>query len=682
MSMAATRSFSAPGPGNTRIHFDDTDAYERTVEAFRRFDTNGDGVIDKEELGRVFKAMDPDRWDDARVSRLLALADQNGDGAINYEEFVAWLMDKDKGTRQWDADRGAAQLRGEADFNKETLIRDRRRTGIRDELIILEVDQRQGKGKLGVQVDSSDPKVLVIKGIKPDGYIAQWNSEQDTKHISVGDIIEDVNGIRDNTKGMMKELTKKLVIDVTVKPSEAAVRFVDKVSDVYDVDRCELEFGAFSTIKRATHKISKDDYCVKSIHKDRTSRSELETIASMMRGFDHPGIVKLFDVFEDFNEFHLVTEFCSGGELLERVLVEECLTERQAVRVMTQIFAAIGYLHSKQVMHRDLRAEHVLLQSNRELLSCHAKLVDFRAARKFPEEGGLFMTQVTPKIYMAPEVAKKQGYHQAADMWACGVLMYLMVGGYPPFMGDTEAETMTLVRRAALVFPEDWDSVSRDAKDIVVEMLEVRVNKRITAAEAIQHKWIENSLQSCVDFPLKKGQSTMAKFCGQNKLKKAALHAIAQRVTEEDVKELQDMFTLLDANGDNMVTFYELKAGLDRLGKEETVKDLQRMMEEIDVDGSRRIDYTEFLAATMDAKRKAEEGDIWAAFQVFDRDGTGTITREELLQVVGSQGVKDKLKSDSVDRVMQECDKDRDGTINFQEFMAMLRSNDKSVEDL
>lgn len=645
-------------------------AFERSVEVFKRFDCDGDGRISKQELARIFISMDPDRWDEKRITLLMDVADTNGDGWIQYEEFVRWLLQPND--REWDVDRGAAQLKGQALFPKGSLVRDRRATTRRTERLVMQVDQRSGAGKLGVEVDGSDGRTLEIKKIKEGGAVAKWNIDNTCQQVALGDRIVDVNGVNSNVKRMMKELTKRLVIDITVDPGESSVCFVDKLADVYLVDSGELDIGQFSVIRKATHRETKVQFVVKSLHKKTTARSVLLDMSALMKEFDHPNILRLYDVFEDCIDFHLVTEFCTGGQLLERILADNCFPERQAVRVMRQVFAAVGYLHSLAICHRDIRPEHILLKSNVPTMNAIIKLVDFRAARPFTEKS-VFRTQVMPAAYMPPEMAKRMGYNQSCDMWCCGVLMYLALSGYPPYLGDDDAETLVLVQRAALRFPDDWFHVSKDAKDLILELLESVPRRRCTASQAIRHRWIEGSHQNGIDFPLHKGQQNMRAFCGQNKLKKAALHAIAQRLNDDEIRELQDMFALLDTNGDKMVTFYELKAGLDRLGKEESISSLQRLMEEVDVDGSKRIDYTEFLAATIDARRKFEEGTCWAAFRVFDRDGSGSISREELADVLCNDGLKAAMGDESVTRVLRECDTNKDGRIDFKEFMAMLR---------
>jgi len=174
----------------------------------------------------------------------------------------------------------------------------------------------------------------------------------------------------------------------------------------------------------------------------------------------------------------------------------------------------------------------------------------------------------------------------------------------------------------------------------------------------------------------------MKQFCDQNHLKKAAVHLVAQRLHNDEIREVRDMFALLDKNGDKMVTFYELKAGLDRLGKSESMAELQALMEGIDVDGSRRIDYTEFLAAALDSRMYEEDSACWAAFQVFDKDGSGEISKEEILQILEGDNIKNVMGNRSIERVMKDCDANADGGIDFQEFMRMMRGDGPSTADV
>merc|ERR1712190_536615 len=144
-------------------------------------------------------------------------------------------------------------------------------------------------------------------------------------------------------------------------------------------------------------------------------------------------------------------------------------------------------------------------------------------------------------------------------------------------------------------------------------------------------------------------------FRSQNKLKKAALHIIANQLNEDQIKALRETFMALDGNGDGKLTVNEMKEGIAKAGLKEIPPDLQQIMEEVDSDGSGVIDYTEFLAATLDKRTYLQEDVCWAAFRVFDRDGDGKISKEEVAAVLGDGDVKN-LAVREIAELMKEID--------------------------
>jgi len=261
----------------------------------------------------------------------------------------------------------------------------------------------------------------------------------------------------------------------------------------------------------------------------------------------------------------------------------------------------------------------------------------------------------------------------------------MLISGYPPFVGEDDAETMRLVRQAEVVFPEtDWKIVSDDGRDLIGRLLQFTPARRLRAHEAAVHSWIKKCELSGTPFPLNRCQHKMKAYSGNSKLKKAALHEVARRLKTDEIQQLNEMFALLDKNGDKRVTFYELKDGLDKLGKRDSLEELSRLVESVDLDGSGQIDYTEFIAATLDRKSYLEQEALWAAFQVFDRDRSGKISRSELAEVFGSDEVQGVFDAGELAKIVQECDTDNDGYIDFQEFMAMVhrKSPSDDIADL
>merc|ERR1712157_533404 len=264
-----------------------------------------------------------------------------------------------------------------------------------------------------------------------------------------------------------------------------------------------------------------------------------------------------------------------------------------------------------------------------------------------------------------------------SDMWSVGVIMYVMLCGYPPFFGETDAEVLSKVRLGNFSFnAADWKNVSEDAKNLIRNLLKMNPRDRYTAEQALNHEWIKNKA------PKAQGVSLQANFVdnlrgfrSQNKLKKAALHIIAGQLNDNQIKALRETFMALDGNGDGLLTIPEMKEGLAKAGLKEIPPDLQQIMEDVDSDGSGVIDYTEFLAATLDKRVYMKEDVCWSAFRVFDRNGDGKISKEELKQVLGDDEVKGTVGADTVKILLSEVDGNGDGFIDFQEFMEMMKKH-------
>eukprot|EP00747_Dinoflagellata_sp_TGD_P139853 gnl/TRDRNA2_/TRDRNA2_175946_c0_seq1.p2 gnl/TRDRNA2_/TRDRNA2_175946_c0~~gnl/TRDRNA2_/TRDRNA2_175946_c0_seq1.p2 ORF type:complete len:193 (+),score=41.28 gnl/TRDRNA2_/TRDRNA2_175946_c0_seq1:530-1108(+) len=176
----------------------------------------------------------------------------------------------------------------------------------------------------------------------------------------------------------------------------------------------------------------------------------------------------------------------------------------------------------------------------------------------------------------------------------------------------------------------------------------------------------------------------MWQFTKANKLKKVAMHIIAQRLSEEDIAVSRERFMTLDANHDGMVTFAELKAGIDKLGygqirNEQLLKTIQHIMHAMDADDNGAVHFTEFVAATLDQKHIQQEKVCWQAFRIFDKDQSGTISKKELALLLHSTDMEPFLSSTAMNRVLQEVDTDGDGMISWKEFLAMMKSSSEAV---
>merc|ERR1712176_417372 len=300
---------------------------------------------------------------------------------------------------------------------------------------------------------------------------------------------------------------------------------------------------------------------------------------------------------------------------------------------------------------------------------------DFGLSCSFTADQVLTTKAGTP-YYVAPQVLAGK-YDQLSDLWSCGVIMYVLLCGYPPFFGETDAEVLSKVRLGNFSFnATDWKNVSEDAKNLIRMLLKMNPRDRYTAEQALNHVWIKNKAPKATGAKLQDNfVDNLRGFRSQNKLKKAALHIIANQLNEDQIKALRDVFMQLDGNGDGKLTVNEMKEGIQKAGLKEIPQDLQQIMEDVDSDGSGVIDYTEFLAATLDKRVYMKEDVCWSAFRVFDRNGDGKISKEELKQVLGDDEVKGTVGADTVKILLSEVDGNGDGFIDFQEFMEMMKKH-------
>mmetsp|Transcript_19572 Transcript_19572/g.36645 ORF Transcript_19572/g.36645 Transcript_19572/m.36645 type:complete len:501 (-) Transcript_19572:73-1575(-) len=455
-----------------------------------------------------------------------------------------------------------------------------------------------------------------------------------------------------------------------------------KIQDFYDIDKKKLGEGSYGAVSKCTNKSTGVTRAVKSISKAQMKNLDrFKQEIQIMKIMDHPNIIKLFESFEDHRNIYLVLELCTGGELFDRIIDAGHFTEVQAAIVMQHMFRAIFYMHENHICHRDLKPENFLFTTKDPIEKSALKVIDFGLACKFQADQVLTTKAGTP-YYVAPQVLAGK-YDQSADLWSLGVIMYVVLCGYPPFYGETDADVLAKVRLGNFSFnAADWKSVSEDAKNLIRMLLKMNPRDRYTAEQALNHVWVRNKAPKATNVALQSNLvDNLRGFRSQNKLKKAALHVIASQLGEGQIKALRDTFMALDENGDGLLTVNEMKEGLNKCGLKEIPPDLQQIMEEVDSDGSGVIDYTEFLAATLDKKIYMAEDVCWQAFRIFDRNGDGKICKDEIKMVLNDEDVKNSAAKDMAE-IMKDIDKNGDGEIDFQEFMQMMRGtgavNEKS----
>ena len=222
-------------------------------------------------------------------------------------------------------------------------------------------------------------------------------------------------------------------------------------------------------------------YAIKSILRENIEKDIklLEEELFILRQVDHPNIVKFHQSYIDYRYVHIVQEFCTGGELFDRIVKEQRFTEKHAADVMSQMLSAVKHLHEHNIVHRDLKPENFLMETVND--NSEVKMIDFGLSKRWKNDDGAqkMHTVVGTPYYVAPEVLRGN-YDKQCDVWSLGVILYVFLCGYPPFEGDDNKEIFKNVLKSRLEFdPVDWDHISPEAKDLVTRMLEKDASKRI-----------------------------------------------------------------------------------------------------------------------------------------------------------------------------------------------------------
>ncbi|GFP89696.1 calcium-dependent protein kinase 32 [Phtheirospermum japonicum] len=384
-----------------------------------------------------------------------------------------------------------------------------------------------------------------------------------------------------------------------------------KIEEFYELGR-ELGRGEFGVTYLCTDKTSGESFACKSISKKKLRtrvdiddvRREVEIMKHLPK---HPNIVSLKDTYEDSHAVHLVMELCEGGELFDRIVARGHYTERAAAAVTRTIVEVIQNCHKHGVMHRDLKPENFLFANMKE--TAPLKAIDFGLSVFF-KPGERFNEIVGSPYYMAPEVLKRN-YGPEVDVWSAGVILYILLCGFPPFWAETEQGVAQSIIRSVVDFRRDpWPKVSDRAKDLVKKMLNPDPKQRPTAQEVLDHPWLQNA-KSAPNVSL--GETV-----------------IAEHLSVEEVAGIKEGFQLMDTSNKGKIDINELRVGLHKLGHQIPDTDLQVLMEAGDVDKDGYIDYGEFVAISVHLKKMGNDDHLRKAFELFDRNESGYIEIEEL----------------------------------------------------
>lgn len=336
------------------------------------------------------------------------------------------------------------------------------------------------------------------------------------------------------------------------KVAKYRARFDPRVTARYDI-KALIGKGSFSRVVRVENRSTKQPYAIKMIEK-REGRAVFETELSVLRRARHENIIQLIEVFESQDRVYMVLELATGGELFDRIVAKGTFTERDATRVVQMALDGLKHLHALGITHRDLKPENLLYYHPGN--DSKIMITDFGlSATRKPGEDGLMTTTCGTPEYIAPEILARKPYSCAVDLWAMGVISFILLSGTMPFDDENRTRLYRHIMKVDYSYSgEHWKDVSQLAKDFIDRLLTVDPSQRLTSSQALRHPWIrtnaatssQKNLHRSISQNLLKRQSSRAqsnrsaKSTRSNKSNRSAvsLRSQHQRVLPEELDEL------------------------------------------------------------------------------------------------------------------------------------------------
>ncbi|KAJ1430438.1 kinase-like domain-containing protein, partial [Ochromonadaceae sp. CCMP2298] len=384
------------------------------------------------------------------------------------------------------------------------------------------------------------------------------------------------------------------------------------------------------------------EVAIKIVDKKNVDVGRLDREIKLLKDMDHSSVIRIFSVYDSSSLTYLVMEICDGGHLGNLISLEatKYVPEAKAKLLASQLVAAVAYIHSKGIAHRDIKLQNVLVERHAHDY-VNLKLIDFGYAARF--EGALPMrTKCGTPYTTAPEVIREE-YDERCDVWSLGVVLFIMLSGRRPFelqrgkQGEDAARAVMITDILAGRFnfsQKAWKAVSAEGVAFVKELMQPNYKRRIRSAEVLAHPWLKSSIRTNLTKVITSGYSKNAlnnlkKSTRQSALQKTGMMAVVFGIPATKTSRMLQLFQYFDTDRSGTISPFEFADAMTIVSPDLGQAEVTQLFDTLDYDCNGSISFTEFLAATLDPC-EVDIAELNKAFELFDADGNGYIDRSEI----------------------------------------------------
>ena len=463
--------------------------------------------------------------------------------------------------------------------------------------------------------------------------------------------------------------------------------------DIYD-ELDDLGEGAYGVVKKVSLKENPETIrAMKIIPKDMIAEGQSISLLNeidILKKLEHPNIVKIYECFFDEKHYiYIVSELCDQGDLLGKLTKLGSMSELVVKSLMCQILNAVSYLHDNKVFHGDIKLENIMLYKTskqngirftNDTTDYEVKLTDFGYSKFLKKKKHNKLSGIVgTSIYCSPEIIDNL-YDERSDEWSCGVLMYILLCGEPPFQGETEEEIFANVKKGYIDFSKkEFKIVSQNCIDLIKKLLTKNKENRIESSEALKHPFFTENFNPMSTMTQNKNLNILKRLISLKKLP-SKLHEVVlayccfNYITKEEEKELRELFRLLDHDNKNKLTMQDFERGFKEADLMVSSNEIKNIMNILDIIGNNLIEYQDFLRGTCDKKLLFNDENLKAVFGFIDKDSKGYATSEDIQRFVFGKNKK-KINSSTIKGCTAQIGMKKDSKLTYEQFCEMIKNN-------